>query len=444
MCARAQTIEEIEMKWHQKNDIVGPWCSDVSRRDEYNRIVEAAKQSLAKVSQSTRMVGDLKDLRSGDFADTANGLKDFLKVREDWVPEQDPQCLVFVEEVRRLTDCPQCAKVQADVLKGMASEGNAHLLKTSEITARLAEALTKLQSARRIGKDKEEETRLVNHVNQTRKEIDEMAGWYYGRKNAPAVAWPESKVKHAWGTYGQPMCDGCKKYGLDHSTVSADLNYCLYEVSSEKECFNGVRDKGRAGKNIDYFVELPEAKETGMIKPEAVSLRFYSSHSFGAVTNPLRDEKRETEHPLAAITYAIDQAIRKQLKLGAKNKDAASKTVVLYRGFSDLKISDEFLKHGGTELAPMSTTTDVRVAVDYAIRKTTTGGALLMRIVTKNNLQRGMDLQWISMFPGESERLLAPLTFMNKPERFQEIEIDGFNGQKVTLTVVEVEVTAAM
>jgi hypothetical protein len=67
-----------------------------------------------------------------------------------------------------------------------------------------------------------------------------------------------------------------------------------------------------------------------------------------------------------------------------------------------------------------------------------------MRIVTKNNLQRGMDLQWISMFPGESERLLAPLTFMNKPERFQEIEIDGFNGQKVTLTVVEVEVTAAM
>ena len=62
-----------------------------------------------------------------------------------------------------------------------------------------------------------------------------------------------------------------------------------------------------------------------------------------------------------------------------------------------------------------------------------------MRIVTKNNLERGMDLQWISMFPGESERLLAPLTFMNKPkkEKFQTIEVNG-----ITLTVVEIQVTA--
>ena len=87
---------------------------------------------------------------------------------------------------------------------------------------------------------------------------------------------------------------------------------------------------------------------------------------------------------------------------------------------------------------------DVRVAVDYAIRKTTTGGALLMRIVTKNNLERGMDLQWISMFPGESERLLVPLTFMNRPKRFQEIEVNGVNDQKVKLTVVEIDVTAPL
>ncbi len=53
-----------------------------------------------------------------------------------------------------------------------------------------------------------------------------------------------------------------------------------------------------------------------------------------------------------------------------------------------------------------------------------------------------MDLQWISMFPGESERLLTPLTFMNKPKRFQAIEVNGANYQKVKLTVVEIEVTA--
>jgi hypothetical protein len=48
----------------------------------------------------------------------------------------------------------------------------------------------------------------------------------------------------------------------------------------------------------------------------------------------------------------------------------------------------------------------------------------------------GMDLSWISMFPGEAERLLPPLTFMNPPKKTQVIEVDGFK-----LTVVEIQVT---
>jgi hypothetical protein len=55
-----------------------------------------------------------------------------------------------------------------------------------------------------------------------------------------------------------------------------------------------------------------------------------------------------------------------------------------------------------------------------------------------------MDLQWIFMFPDESERFLVPLTFMNKPKRFQEIEVNGVNDQKVKLTVVEIEVTVPL
>jgi hypothetical protein len=47
-----------------------------------------------------------------------------------------------------------------------------------------------------------------------------------------------------------------------------------------------------------------------------------------------------------------------------------------------------------------------------------------------------MDLAWISMFPGEAESLLPPLTFMNPPQKCKVIEVDGFK-----LTVVEVEVT---
>ncbi len=90
--------------------------------------------------------------------------------------------------MRRLRDCPQCAKVQADVLKEMTSGGNAEVLKTSEVTAGMADDLAALQSARRPGHDKEVETRLKEQVKQTRKEIDDIGGWYYACENAPAVA----------------------------------------------------------------------------------------------------------------------------------------------------------------------------------------------------------------------------------------------------------------
>ena len=60
------------------------------------------------------MVGDPKEIRSGGFQDHVNGLKTFLKVRDDWTPAKE--CVELEEEVCRLRDCPQCAKVQADVL----------------------------------------------------------------------------------------------------------------------------------------------------------------------------------------------------------------------------------------------------------------------------------------------------------------------------------------
>jgi hypothetical protein len=400
-------------------------------------ILEAVKKNLVRKSpQATRMVGILKDLKTGKFADAAKGFQKFLKVPDDWIPEKESEVPKLVEEVRRLADCAECAKVHVQVLEDMVGKGSEDLRGTLEITKRLADDLAALQSARRTGNDREEETRLEEQVKQTRQEIDDIGGWYYGCQNAPAVAWPEAEVKHDWGKYGQPMCEKCKRYKLDHSTISADFNYTLYEKSSAKTYPNGVRDKDREGKTIDDFLNMPQSKTTGMNKSEVVSLRFYSSPSFPAVTIPLRDPDRETQHPLAAITYCISTGIRKQLALNAEYRDAAVKEVIFWRGFSDLQISDDFQRYGGTEYAPMSTSTDPSVAVGYAVRTSKTDGALLMRIVTKNDLQRGMDMSWISMFPGEVERLLPPLTFMNPPEKSQVIEVDGFK-----LTVVEVQVT---
>ena len=90
------------------------------------------------------------------------------------------ECAELEEEVRQL-------RPKTDVLKEMASEGNALLLKTIEVTARLADDLAAFQSARRTGNDKKEETRLKGKVKQTRQEIDDIGGWYYGCDNASAV-----------------------------------------------------------------------------------------------------------------------------------------------------------------------------------------------------------------------------------------------------------------
>ena len=152
----------------------------------------------------------------------------------------------------------------------------------------------------------------------------------------------------------------------------------------------------------------------------------------------MRDQYRVSPHPLPGIMMNIQRGLKNLRRLGSE--DASSKqTVVLWRGMNGLKLPDTFTRDGGTELAPMSTTTDVGVAIGYAI-KTDTRSALLFRIVTRNNLQRGADVQWLSMFPGEAETLFPPLTFLQTVAGTEPQEVEH-NGVKVT--VVELSATLA-
>ena len=84
-----------------------------------------------------------------------------------------------------------------------------------------------------------------------------------------------------------------------------------------------------------------------------------------------------------------------------KAKHEATKTVRLWRGMRNLDIGDKFLANnaGGTEVAPMSTTTDMRVAVRYGLSY----GSLLFLLKVDNFLQYGAELGWLSAFPGEAE-----------------------------------------
>jgi hypothetical protein len=84
------------------------------------------------------------------------------------------------------------------------------------------------------------------------------------------------------------------------------------------------------------------------------------------------------------------------------------------------------------QLAPMSTTTDIQTAVSYSI----SNESLIFRIVTKNKLQRGADLQWLSAFPAEEEILYPPLTYLQPTGRTQIIQLE-----KYRFTILEVSPT---
>ena len=77
----------------------------------------------------------------------------------------------------------------------------------------------------------------------------------------------------------------------------------------------------------------------------------------------------------------------------------------------------------------MSTTTDIKTAVTYSL----SNESLIFKIMTRNGLQRGADLKWVSAFPSEAEILYPPLTYLQPTGRTQVVEVNG-----CSVTIVEV------
>ena len=75
-------------------------------------------------------------------------------------------------------------------------------------------------------------------------------------------------------------------------SVTENFEYVANQVSSELDCTNGVRDKGRTGLTIDDWVADPRALKCNIKKPEMVALRVYTTATFKDINDPLRDQKR--------------------------------------------------------------------------------------------------------------------------------------------------------
>ena len=109
------------------------------------------------------------------------------------------------------------------------------------------------------------------------------------------------------------------------------------------------------------------------------------------------------------------------------------------RSWKNLQSAAEFLEHGGSEAALMSTTSELEVAVGYALLP----HSLLFKIRTPTFMQRGADISFLSAFPAEAEFLSPPLTFLKPTGRSEVVPVTphtwGGGGGTVQFTVIEVE-----
>jgi hypothetical protein len=108
----------------------------------------------------------------------------------------------------------------------------------------------------------------------------------------------------------------------------------------------------------------------------------------------------------------------------------SSNAVDFWRGMRNVDLTSEFRESGGTELAPMSTSSILDVALGYS---NNAERRLLMKVATDSFMDRGADIQYLSAFPNEAEFLYPPMTFLQPTGKEEQMEVDG-----VTFTILEV------
>merc|ERR1711871_1110067 len=235
------------------------------------------------------------------------------------------------------------------------------------------------------------------------------------------------------------------------------LNYVLYEEAGsnaktfqdglKRDCdangdvlqnrlivADGVTQRGM---RLEDFVAL--GKERGIDEDHVLALRLYTTMAYKSINTQIRDEdrlKRKEAFPFPVTVKYIEDALA-QLRHGEQGKADKNEAMDLWRGMRDIEIPEEFLRDGGAELAPMSTTSNLEVALRYALRGTT---VTLFCVKAAMYLDRGVDISWLSCFPAESEYLYRPITTLmpqkdehGKPKKYS----FDINGRSITVLEVK-------
>ena len=185
---------------------------------------------------------------------------------------------------------------------------------------------------------------------------------------------------------------------------------------------------------------------------EKMNNRFFSIPLIASVQEGLENIGHEDEGK-SKTTWIVDMAIdvaksytatiktsKGDIEL-ALNSEHAPSTVNnfvflanegFYDGVAFHRVIPDFMVQGGTELAPMSTTEALGIALKYSARG---NRAVLLRIISKNFMDRGSELTWLSAFPYEKEFLYPPTTYLRPLKSHP----DFFTVGNCEFTIVDVE-----
>jgi hypothetical protein len=232
-------------------------------------------------------------------------------------------------------------------------------------------------------------------------------------------------------------------------------HYVLHEAAGAKAAgakakvfSNGTRDchkdgsvlperllSNGKGMRLADFVNAESAKAAELTEAEVAAIRLYSTAAFRSINNPLRDQERcgrGEAHPLPVTVTLIRDGLKKLRVVELQGGSAANRTVDLYRGMAGMTLDAAFLTEGGTELAPMSTTASLEVAMKYSA----SASALLLRIRTESFMVRAPDISFLSAFPEEKEFLYPPLTYLKPEGKPQTLVVDDAAYTVVTVTPI--------
>jgi hypothetical protein len=233
------------------------------------------------------------------------------------------------------------------------------------------------------------------------------------------------------------VCAECLRYVLDMEAGATQLAFengyrdCdeKGELLDSRKVWVDDGNHGRkaVGMKLEDFCRHPDAKKARLSEAEVAALRLYTTAAFKSINAPLREQGRTQPHPLAATVKLIHQAAS---KLRGAHKNRKSQT--LWRGMKQVAVTENFFEAGGgTEFAPMSTTSELAVAMDYAAAE----HAVLLQIHVESHLTLGANVEFLSAFPRENEILYPPLTYLQpidgtKPS-LEYMEVDGMQIQVV-------------